>query len=82
MTPCGKEAGSALFDVLNSNAKGLPQPEANFNIIQIAPENFTRTIRMARNVITPDISNIYSLQVHGRHRQVCHRPGDHDNPVA
>ncbi len=54
------EAGSALFDVLNSNAKGLPQPEANFNIIQIAPENFTRTIRMARNVITPDISNIYS----------------------
>lgn len=53
-------AGKALFDVLNSNAKGLPQPEPNFNILQIAPENFTRTIRMARNVITPDISTIYS----------------------
>lgn len=54
------DAGSALFDVLNSNTKGLPQPEPNFSIIQIAPENFTRTIRMARNVIIPDISTIYS----------------------
>jgi hypothetical protein len=54
------EAGKALFDVLNSNVKALPQPEPNFSIIQVEPENFTRTIRMARNVIIPDISTIYS----------------------
>jgi len=54
------KAGRALFDVLNSNVKGLPQPEPNFKILQITPENFTRTIRMARNVIIPDISHLYS----------------------
>lgn len=54
------EAGRALYDVLNSNVKGLPQPEPNFRIIQISPENFTSTFRMARNVIIPDISPIFS----------------------
>ena len=54
------EAGRALFDVLNSNVKGLPQPEPNFRIIQIAPENFSSTFRMARNIIIPDISPMYS----------------------
>ena len=54
------EAGRALFDVLNSNVKGLPQPEPNFRIIQITPENFSSTFRMARNVIIPDISPIFS----------------------
>ncbi|MDR0422392.1 MAG: DUF4837 family protein [Proteiniphilum sp.] len=53
-------AGRALFDVLNSNVKALPQPEPNFRILQLAPENFTKTFKMARNVIIPDISNIYS----------------------
>ena len=54
------EAGRALFDVLNSNVKGLPQPEPNFRIIQITPENYTSTFRMARNIIIPDISPIFS----------------------
>ena len=53
-------AGRALFDVLNSNAKALPQPEPNFRILQLVPENFSSTFKMARNVIIPDISNIYS----------------------
>lgn len=53
-------AGRALFNALNSNVKALPQPEPNFRILQIEPENFTRTIKMARNVIIPDISTIYS----------------------
>ena len=52
--------GRALFDVLNSPAKGLPQREANFKIIHLTPDNFTSTFKMARNVIIPDISNIYS----------------------
>lgn len=54
------EAGRALFDVLNSNVKGLPQPEPNFRIIHITPENFSSTFRMARNIIIPDISPMYS----------------------
>jgi hypothetical protein len=52
--------GRALFNVLNSNTKALPQPEPNFRILQLAPENFTSTFRVARNIIIPDISNIYS----------------------
>lgn len=52
--------GRAVFDVLNSPAKGLPQIEPNFRILQIAPENFTSTFKVARNIIVPEISNIYS----------------------
>jgi len=52
--------GRALFDVLNSNVKALPQPEPNFTIRQITPENFTSTFKIARNIIIPNISNIYS----------------------
>lgn len=54
------ETGRALFDVLNSNVKALPQPEPNFRILQITPANFTSTFKMARNVIVPDISPMYS----------------------
>lgn len=52
--------GRALFDLLNSNAKALPQPEPNFRILQITPENLSSTFKMSRNIIIPDISNIYS----------------------
>lgn len=54
------ESGRALFGVLNSKVRGLPQPEPNFRVIHITPENFTSTFKMARNIIIPDISNIYS----------------------
>lgn len=54
------DAGRALFDVLNSNAKALPQPEPNFRILHITPENFSSTFKMARNIVIPEISNIYS----------------------
>ncbi len=53
--------GRALFEVLNSPAKGLPQFEPNFRIIQLTPENFTSTFKVARNIIIPEISNIYSV---------------------
>ncbi len=59
-TEWGGISGRALFDVLNSNAKALPQPEPNFRILHITPENFTSTFKMARNLIIPDISEIYS----------------------
>lgn len=53
-------SGRALFDVLNSNTKGLPQPEPNFRILHITPENFTSTFKMARNIVIPVISEMYS----------------------
>lgn len=53
-------AGRALFDVLNSPVKGLPQIEPNFRILQITPENFTSTFKMARNIVIPEISDIYT----------------------
>lgn len=53
-------SGRALFDVLNSNTKGLPQPEPNFRILHITPENFTSTFKMGRNIIIPTISEMYS----------------------
>ena len=55
------ETGRALFDVLNSPAKGLPQFEPNFRVIQLTPENFTSTFKVARNIIMPEISSIYSV---------------------
>ncbi len=55
------ETGRALFEVLNSPAKGLPQFEPNFRIIQLTPENFTSTFKVARNIIMPEISNIYTV---------------------
>lgn len=54
------KAGRAVFDVLNSPSKGLPQFEPNFRILQITPDNFTSTFRVARNIIIPEISNLYS----------------------
>ncbi len=53
-------SGKALFDVLNSPCKGLPQTEANFKILQISQDNFSSTFKMARNIIIPEISNIYT----------------------
>ncbi len=52
--------GRALFDVLNSPMAGMPQREANFRILQIDPKNFTKTFKMARNIIEVDISNSYT----------------------
>lgn len=52
--------GRALFDVLNSSMPGMPQKEANFKILQIDPKNFSNTFKMARNIVTVDVSNTYT----------------------
>lgn len=52
--------GRALFDVLNSPMAGMPQNEANFKILQIDPKNFTKTFKMARNIVEVDVSNSYT----------------------
>ncbi|MGI6073276.1 MAG: DUF4837 family protein [Fermentimonas sp.] len=52
--------GRALFDVLNSNVKAIPQVEPNFRIVHVSPDNYTSTLKMARNIVIPNVSNIYS----------------------
>lgn len=54
------EVGKVLYDMLNSPVRGLPQTEPNFKILQVAPENFSNTFKMTRNIVIPEISNIYS----------------------
>lgn len=49
-------AGRALFDVLDTDVPGLPQPERSFRISQIAPDGFDRIIKICRNIITADIN--------------------------
>lgn len=52
--------GRALFDVLNSPIPAMPQREANFKILQIDPNNFTSTFKMARNIIEVNVSNEFT----------------------
>lgn len=55
-----RPAGRALFDVLDSDVPGLPQPERSFRISNIAPENFSRGMKIFRNIIDVDIQPIYT----------------------
>lgn len=54
------DAGKVIFDMLNTPVPALPQPEPYFKILHVTPENFTTTFKTARNIIIPEISNIYS----------------------
>jgi hypothetical protein len=55
-----RPAGRALFDVLDSDVLGLPQPERSFRISQIIPSKFDRGFRIFRNIIDVDIQPIYT----------------------
>lgn len=55
-----RPAGRALFDVLDTDVPGLPQPERSFRISQIAPQYFDRGMRIFRNIIDVDIQPIYT----------------------
>jgi len=47
--------GRALFDVLDTDIPGLPQPERSFHISQVAPKDMNRTLSIFRNIIEVDI---------------------------
>lgn len=55
-----RPAGRALFNVLDTDVPGLPQPERSFRISNIGPENFDRGFRIFRNIIDVDIQPIYT----------------------
>lgn len=44
-------AGRALFDVLDTDIPGLPQPERSFRVSHSRPAGFTRLLKTFRNVI-------------------------------
>lgn len=47
--------GRALFDVLDTDIPGLPQPERSFHISQVGPKDMNRTLSIFRNIIEVDI---------------------------
>lgn len=47
--------GRALFDVLDTDIPGLPQPERSFRISQVAPKDMNRTLSIFRNIIEVEI---------------------------
>jgi hypothetical protein len=55
-----RPAGRALFNVLDTDVPGLPQPERSFRISNVGPENFNRGFRIFRNIIDVDIQPIYT----------------------
>ena len=55
-----RPAGRALFNVLDQDVSGLPQPERSFRISQIIPDKFKRGFRIFRNIIDVDIQPIYT----------------------
>ena len=55
-----RPAGRALFNALDTDVPGLPQPERSFRISNVGPENFNRGLRIFRNIIDVDIQPIYT----------------------
>lgn len=55
-----RPAGRALFNVLDTDVPGLPQPERSFRISYTAPRNYDQVLKMFRNVIIVDIQDIYT----------------------
>ncbi|WP_455672068.1 DUF4837 family protein [Phocaeicola sp.] len=55
-----RAAGRALFDVLDTNVPGLPQPERSFRISNVDPMHFDRVLKIFRNIIVVDIQDIYT----------------------
>ncbi len=53
--------GRALFNVLDTDIPGLPQPERSFHISQVDPKHFDQVLNIFRNIILVDINkSIYT----------------------
>lgn len=55
-----KPAGRALYNVLDTDVPGLPQSERSFRISYTSPQNYDQVLKMFRNIIIVDISDIYT----------------------
>ncbi|MDL2212568.1 DUF4837 family protein [Bacteroides sp. OttesenSCG-928-D19] len=55
-----RPAGRALYDVLNTSVPGLPQHENSFKTMYTSPKNFDTTLKLIRNIVMVEVSNIYT----------------------
>lgn len=70
-----RPAGRALFDVLDTDIPGLPQPERSFRISQTDPKRFNQVLNIFRNIIKVDIApNQYTQTKMKFTRDVYARP--------
>ena len=70
-----RPAGRALFDVLDTDVPGLPQPERSFRMSQVDPTQFTRSMKFCRNIIQVRINpNEYTQTGLKYSRDVFARP--------
>jgi hypothetical protein len=57
------EIGDELREIIAEPVLGLPQPEPQFEVTQIPPENFGRMFRATRNILNIGISDDNSFSV-------------------
>lgn len=70
-----RPAGRALFDVLDTDIPGLPQPERSFRISQTDPKRFNQVLNIFRNIIMVEIDPAQYTQTKMRFaRDVYARP--------
>lgn len=55
-----RPAGRALFDVLDTDVPGLPQPERSFRIMQSTHKNFDTVLKLIRNIIMVEVKDTYT----------------------
>lgn len=53
-------AGRALFEALDTDVRGIAQSERSFKISRIDEKNYNRVYSLFRNIIIPDIQDIYT----------------------
>lgn len=70
-----RPAGRALFNVLDTDVPGLPQPERSFRMSQVNPGQFNRSMKFCRNIIQVKINpNEYTQTRLKYSRDVFARP--------
>lgn len=55
-----RPAGRALYNVLDTDVPGLPQPERSFRIMFTSPSHYDSTMKLVRNIIIADVQDIYT----------------------
>lgn len=55
------QGGRSLYNILNTDVEGLPQPESAFKISYATPSQYNQITHMARNIVIVDVNpSIYS----------------------
>lgn len=55
-----KPSGKAIYEILNEEMIGVPQPEEMFHVIRITPKNFKSMFKAHRTVLLTEISSKFT----------------------